>query len=678
MKKYFVFVIFMVVFVSSVSHGQVPLDSDFSYQGELRFNNSLANGKFDFQFVVFDANENGSQIAQTINEDVDVKQGVFTTIINFGTLVFLGDKVWLEIRVREGNNTGGFQQLLPRQQITSSPYAIHAQYVGANAVSDIEILDGSITAVDLADNSVTASKIATNAVGVDEISANSVGTSEIINTEVQTRIVDSCPNGSNVQGVNVDGTVNCQIDSDTTNTYTAGIGLSVSANNVFSLITNGVTSIEIADGAVGLTELADNSVDTLAVIDANITREKIAPGAIGINQIDPNEVQVRVVGRCNPGEFLRGIGVDGSFICELLPVAFNRVLDTIVPGFGNGPTGDNTNVAVRTDDRPIVVYYDNLNLDLKLYDCADKTCSTGVIRTLDSNGDVGQYVDMTLRPDDRAVITYYDGTNGDLKLYDCADANCSSGVAHTVDASNNTGIYTSVTLRNDGRPYISYFNITFADLAFFNCANSTCDTGVATPLGSPGAIGLFTSVQIRPDGNANIAYYDETNDDLEFFNCGNESCNSNNAGRNLDNFGSVGVYTFMRNRSDHKPLITYSDRSNADLLLFDCNNEFCTSGTRRILDSMNNISDVNYMSMVIRSDDRAVISYWDTGSQDLKIYVCANKTCSLGVARTLVSAGNVGLFTSIDLTSDERPVISYWDAEQGQVKLYICPNPECE
>jgi hypothetical protein len=314
MKKYFVFIIFMVVFVSSVSHGQVPLDSDFSYQGELQFNNSPANGVFDFQFAVFDADVSGAQLAQTINEDVSVNQGVFTTIINFGTTVFLGDKVWLEIRIREGSNTGGFQQLLPRQQITSSPYAIHAQFVGANAVSDIEILDGSITTADLADNSVTASKIATDAVGVDEISTNSVGASEIINTEVQSRIVDSCPNGSNVQGVNVDGTVNCQVDNDTTNTYTAGTGLSVSANNVFSLITNGVTSIEIADGAVGTTQVAVN--------------------AIGVAQTKTSEVQSRIMGTCTNGAISQ-VNEDGTVSCidfvmvEQLPFASSAIVNAV-------------------------------------------------------------------------------------------------------------------------------------------------------------------------------------------------------------------------------------------------------------------------------------------------------------------------------------------------------------
>ena len=313
MNKYFVFVVFIAVFVSSVSRGQVPLDSDFSYQGELRFNNSLANGVFDFQFAAFDALELGNQLAEIIVEDVDVTNGIFTTAINFGSGVFLGDKTWLEIRVREGSNTGGFQQLLPRQQITSSPYAIHAQFIGANAVSDIEIQDGSITSADLADNSITASKIATDAVGVDEISSNSVGASEIINTEVQSRIVDSCPSGSNVQGVNIDGTVNCQVDNDTTNTYTAGTGLSVSANNVFSLIANGVTSVEIADGAVGTTQLSTN--------------------AVGVAQTKTSEVQSRITGTCANGAISQ-VNEDGTVSCidfvmvEQLPFAGSAIVNT--------------------------------------------------------------------------------------------------------------------------------------------------------------------------------------------------------------------------------------------------------------------------------------------------------------------------------------------------------------
>jgi hypothetical protein len=55
-----------------------------------------------------------------------VQNGLFTVELDFGS-VWDGSPRYLEIRLRPGTSTGGYQQLLPRVKINPTPYAIRAQ-----------------------------------------------------------------------------------------------------------------------------------------------------------------------------------------------------------------------------------------------------------------------------------------------------------------------------------------------------------------------------------------------------------------------------------------------------------------------------------------------------------------------------------------------------------------------
>ncbi|MHC4446033.1 MAG: hypothetical protein ACYTA5_25850, partial [Planctomycetota bacterium] len=103
----------------------------FTYQGLLYDANNAANGLYDFQFKVFDdANVvDGNQVGGDVNvSDVDVIDGYFTVELDFGSSVFDGDARWLEIGVRPGdqNDPNVYLALEPLQEMTPTPYAIHA------------------------------------------------------------------------------------------------------------------------------------------------------------------------------------------------------------------------------------------------------------------------------------------------------------------------------------------------------------------------------------------------------------------------------------------------------------------------------------------------------------------------------------------------------------------------
>src|SRR5262249_20184883 len=86
-----------------------------------------ANGNYDLQFKLFDTVTvgTGTQQGATItNPTVQVAGGIFNVTLDFGTSVFDGTARYLEIGVRPAGSPNPYTVLSPRQQITSSPYAI--------------------------------------------------------------------------------------------------------------------------------------------------------------------------------------------------------------------------------------------------------------------------------------------------------------------------------------------------------------------------------------------------------------------------------------------------------------------------------------------------------------------------------------------------------------------------
>lgn len=73
---------------------------------------------------------NGSQS----DNDLDVIDGYFTVLLDFGSGVFDGNAVWLEIDVRPGdsNDPNAYTTLSPLQEVTPTPYAMYAETSGGD------------------------------------------------------------------------------------------------------------------------------------------------------------------------------------------------------------------------------------------------------------------------------------------------------------------------------------------------------------------------------------------------------------------------------------------------------------------------------------------------------------------------------------------------------------------
>jgi len=103
-----------------------PLGTSFTYQGQIKVSGVPYTGLCNFGFGLYDALNLGNPIGTSINRNIYVDNGLFTTELDFGTDVFTGDARWLQISVKCPHDAMFSWKLNPRQPITPAPYALNA------------------------------------------------------------------------------------------------------------------------------------------------------------------------------------------------------------------------------------------------------------------------------------------------------------------------------------------------------------------------------------------------------------------------------------------------------------------------------------------------------------------------------------------------------------------------
>jgi hypothetical protein len=402
----------------------------------------------------------------------------------------------------------------------------------------------------------------------------------------------------------------------------------------------GLTTNTAAPGAGN--PITDNGI--LSIRDGGIDADMIAPGAIGSAQIDTSQVQTRISGSCGDGEFFRGINADGSLDCELLPVSFNRVLDSI------GNVGTHVAVALRADRRPVVAYHDQTNGNLKLYDCSDATCASGTRRILDSAGDVGESVSIAIRPDNLPVVAYRNVTSTALKLYDCSNVACTSGTARTLDDTVTVG--TSI----------------------YDCSNLACSSGTIRP--QPGTDRPYgTSIAMRADGRPLIALGGSAGPGsrIRTFDCADAPCTTGTL-RNLTTLSYAGPPAILL-RSNGRPLIATTGFA-ASLVVHDCDDTACVSSSS----TSYTYATSTAVAVGLRPNGRLLVAHGDFLTDvgyRLSVFDCANVGCTDGSGRVLGGNGANGSWIGMAMRDDGRPVLTYYDADNEDLRLLICADPDC-
>lgn len=313
----------ILIFLSSLAYC-VPQTTEFTFQGELISGGSPANGEFDVNFRVYDAQNGGSEVATVeFKDNLMINNGLIQTDLDYGDMPFAGEAVWIQVEIRPGDENGAFEVLSPRQKVTITPYAIQSMFV--------------------ADGGITASSIANNAVGSSAVNSN----------EIQLRITGSCPAGEAIQSINMDGTLNCASTADSDWTETASF-LTTNKNvgiNTSSTIGSGtfIVSGPFQDTFGGMfvnvngtgfeqpfygfatnesfrawVEFAENDDQLRSNINNNYQMYLEAGGRLGINEPNPQ----------------RNLHVDGNARIEDLGYAGSGMAPVMVQPDGDLVTGD--------------------------------------------------------------------------------------------------------------------------------------------------------------------------------------------------------------------------------------------------------------------------------------------------------------------------------------------------
>ncbi len=128
-------VVFAEILTLGSAFGQ---SSSFTYQGQLRQSGVPVSGTYNLDFSLWDAEVNGNLVAGPLNRpNTQVTNGLFTTSLDFPSAVFTGARLWLEV-IANGTT------LLPRQELTAVPYALHSAGPWVTSGQNISYVRGAV------------------------------------------------------------------------------------------------------------------------------------------------------------------------------------------------------------------------------------------------------------------------------------------------------------------------------------------------------------------------------------------------------------------------------------------------------------------------------------------------------------------------------------------------------
>jgi hypothetical protein len=134
----------------------------FTYQGRLLGGGQPANGTYDFQFRLTGSPTNGDYRGATLTKvPLLVSNGLFITVLDFGSGVLDGSACWLEIGVRTNTSQNPYTILAPRQPITAAPYATFAS-VSSTASLATALADGGASLTNISGVQIQSGSISSN------------------------------------------------------------------------------------------------------------------------------------------------------------------------------------------------------------------------------------------------------------------------------------------------------------------------------------------------------------------------------------------------------------------------------------------------------------------------------------------------------------------------------------
>ncbi len=274
MERKCVFLAAVALFLCVFGQSVFAQTTEFTYQGRLLDNGAPPTAVYDFEFLLFDAATDGTQLSSAITAaGVPVRNGIFSVVLDFGG-VFDGNARFLEIHVRPSGG-GAFTALAPRQPVTSAPYGIRA--LTANNADTAATATTAITA--------TTATTAANAENLGGIPAD-----QYI-AEGDVRLIDTRdPNaGSSFyvqnQSAGTQPSTNFNISgTGTANIFTAGTQFNIGGNRVLS--TPGAQNVFVGSASGFVNTKGSNNAfigDSAGRFNTNGSRNTFAGYAAGFN-----------------------------------------------------------------------------------------------------------------------------------------------------------------------------------------------------------------------------------------------------------------------------------------------------------------------------------------------------------------------------------------------------------
>jgi hypothetical protein len=168
--------------------GGQPVDSTFTYQGQLRNAGQLVNGNVDVRFTLWDSDVGGTQVGNANSfTNYPLTDGRFALGLNFGTGAFNGDQRWVQVEFRSPAGVGQYLTLNPRDKIMATPYALYALNGTAsqwnyNPKTQALTAAANVSKVGIGTSTPTAALEVVSATGGDDavkLPAGSIGAGEI-------------------------------------------------------------------------------------------------------------------------------------------------------------------------------------------------------------------------------------------------------------------------------------------------------------------------------------------------------------------------------------------------------------------------------------------------------------------------------------------------------------------
>ena len=183
---------------------------------------------------------------------------------------------------------------------------------------------------------------------------------------------------------------------------------------------------------------------------------------------------------------------------------------------------------------------------------------------------------MALGTDGLALIAYQSGAVG-LRTAHCADLSCSSASLATIDAASGAGQYASLATGGDRLGLIAYWSgSASADLKVAHCSNQACSSASLMTLDPVGDVGRNPTIVVGADGRGSILYFDLGNDRLKLASCQDVACTGGSTGT-IDNVIPNTTASALTIGTDGLPLVAFHA---GPLKVLHCSNQFCASYVR--------------------------------------------------------------------------------------------------